>query len=129
MIAKQIAPCAIVVTLLTLAGSAQDQPNVSPPPVPRTFLGNVVMIRTSDPNGLLTLENPTIQRLGSQDFVVGMIAIPPSAMRTYEGRRMWIPVASIIEMLEFGSTAEATAVLAIPNSTPRSKPISSAGNQ
>ena len=127
MIAKQTIPCGmVIVLLLSLYSSAQDQPSVSPPPVPRLIAGNCVMIRTSDPNGLLTLENPTVQKLGDHDFVVGTIAIPPAAMTTYDRKRMWVPVATIVEMLELNSAAEASAVLAIPNSTPRRKPISSA---
>jgi len=126
MTAKQTIPCVLLIVLLSLYSSAQDQPSISPPPIPKLITSSVVMIRTSDPNGLLTLENPTIQKLGDHDFVVGTIAIPPAAMATYDRKRMWVPVATIVEMLELNSAAEASAVLAIPNSTPRRKPIPSA---
>lgn len=112
---------AIVLTIACLVGSrlsGDEPPKAEITPLPATAAagplsldGKIVAITLqSDPSYGIYLRDTRLETLGPQTFLVGF-GVDSGAKEWTEGRRMWVSLSDVSDIIEFESVEELQRVM------------------
>jgi hypothetical protein len=95
---------------LVLASTLLADPRPAPPTA--GFQNKIALVLRADEPGVgYALRNPSTITLNDQGFLVGVIVDPGDDVDWRIGRRIWIPVEAIGEIVEFADTKSYRATL------------------